>query len=175
MVEERVGHPVDWRPFKHGNRSCSQANSRISWYWSNKKLYIEVPDTQAQAYKDRCQAVSDITVAALHPHQSNPPESVSHMAPDRQASSPFVVNMNLSTNEYPLSPLHSGSQSPEKPGVMVAGGPLQSSYKEIYWCVDRAWSEPRSTKLCSLREHPEIRDDKSLCELLIKEYNRVRA
>ncbi len=175
MVEKRVGHPVDWRPFKHGNRRCPQGNSRISWYWSSKKLYIDVPDAEAQAYKDRCQAVSDIAEAALHPHESNPLESVSHMDPDRQVSSPFVINMNPSTNEYPLSSLPSGSQSPERPGVMVASGPPQRSYKEIYWCVDKAWSEPRSTTLCSLREHPEIRDDKSLCELLIKEYNRVRA
>ena len=174
-VEERVGHPVDWRPFKQGHRTCPPGNSRISWYYSNKKLYIDLPDAQAQAYKDRCQAVSDIAEAALHPSQSNSPESVSHMYPNRQVSSPFVVNINPSTNEYQLSPLPSGSQSPERPGVVVAGGPRQSSYKEIYWCVDRAWTEPRSTKLCSLREQPEISDDKSLCELLIKEYNRVRA
>ena len=97
------------------------------------------------------------------------------MYPDRQVSSPFVININSSTNENELFPLPSGSQSPERPGVLMVGGPPQSSYKEIYWCVDRAWTEPRSTKLCSLREHPEIRDDKSLCEILIKEYNRVRA
>ena len=173
-VEERVGHPVDWRPFKQGQRTCPPGNSRISWY-SNKKLYIDLPDAQAQAYKDRCQAVSDIAETALHPHQSNSPESVSHMYPERQASSPFVVNINPSTNEHELSPLPSGSQSPERPGVLVVGDPPRSSYKEIYWCVDRAWTEPRSTKLCSLREDPEICDDKSLCELLIKEYNRVRA
>lgn len=174
-IEERVGHPVDWRPFKQGHRTCSPGNSRILWYSSNKKLYIDVPDAQAQAYRDRCHAVSDLAEATIHPHQSNSRDSVSHMYPERQASSPFVVNINPSTNEYELPPLPSRSQSPERPGALVAGGPPQRSYKEIYWCVDRAWTEPRSTKLCSLREHPEIRDDKSLCELLIKEYNRVRA
>ena len=174
-VEERLGHPVDWRPFKQGHRSCLPRHSRISWYSSNEKLYIDVPDAQAQAYKDSCQAVSDIAEVPMDPHQSNSSGSVSHMSPDRQVSSPFVVNMNPSINEYELSGLPSGSQDPERPGGMVAGGPLRTSYKEIYWCVDRAWTEPRSTMLCSLREHPEIRDDKSLCELLIKEYNRVRA
>ena len=175
-IEARVGHPVDWRPFKQGHRSCPPGNSRVSWYSysSNKKLYIDVPDAQAQAYKDRCQVVSNIAETVLHPHQSNSHESVSSMYPDRQVSSPFVVTMNPSTSEYGLSPLPSGSQSPERPGLMVTGGPSRSTYKEIYWCVDRAWSEPRSTKLCSLREHPEIRDDRSLCEKLIKEYNRVR-
>ena len=174
-VEEWLGHSVDWRPFKQGHRSCTPGNSRISWYSSNKKLYIDVPDAQAQAYKDSCQAVSDIAEVPLHPHQSNSSGSVSHIYLDRQVSSPFVVNMNSSTNEYELAPSPSGSQNPERPGVLVAGGTPRTSYKEIYWCVDRAWTEPRSTKLCSLRENPDICDDKSLCELLIQEYNRVRA
>ena len=174
-VEERLGHPVDWRPFKQGHRSCLSRHSRISWYSSNEKLYIDVPDAQAQAYKNSCQAVSDIAEVPMHPHQSNSSGSVSHMSPDRRVSSPFVVNMNPLINEYELSGLPSGSQDPERPEGMMARGPLRTSYKEIYWCVNRAWTEPRSTMLCSLREHPEIRDDKSLCELLIKEYNRVRA
>ena len=173
-VEARVGHPVDWRPFKHGHRSCPPGNSRISWYSSNKKLYIDVPDAQAQVYMDRCQAVSDIAEATLHPHQSNSPDSVSHMYPDRQVSSPYVININPSTNEDQLPPLPSGSQSSQRPGITVADSPPRVSHREIYWCVDRAWTEPRSTRLCSLREHPEIRDDESLYELLIKEYNRVR-
>ena len=170
-VEARVGHPVDWRPFKQGHRSCPPGNSRVSWYSSNKKLYIDVPDALAQAYMDRCLAVSDIAEAALYPHQSNSPDAVSHMYPDRQVPSPFVINIDPSTDENQLP---SGSQSPQWSGVTVTDGPPRTSYKEIYWCVDRAWTEPRSTTLCSLQEHPEIRDDKSLCELLIKEYNRVR-
>ena len=51
---------------------------------------------------------------------------------------------------------------------------VQASYKEIYWCVDKAWSEPQRTKLCSLQEHPEIRDDEALYERLIQEYNGIR-
>ena len=179
-VEERLGHPVDWRPFQQGHRSCTPGYSRILWYSSNKKLsnrklYIDVPNAQAQAYKDSCRAVSDFAEVPSHSHQSNPSGFVSHIYPDRQVFSPFLVNMNSSTSEYELALSPSGSQNPERPGVLVGGGPPRTSYKEIYWCVDRAWTEPRSTKLCSLREHPDIRDDKSLCELLIKEYNRVRA
>ena len=166
---------MDWRPFPQGHRLCSPGNARVSWFSSNKQLYIDVPDAQAQAYKDRCQAVSDIAEVPLHPHQSDSPEAALNMYTEPQASSPFVVDINPSNNEHELSPLPAGSQSSGKAGVMVPGGLPRSSYKEIYWCVDRAWTEPRSTKLCSLREHPEIQDDKSLCELLIKEYNKVRA
>ena len=45
---------------------------------------------------------------------------------------------------------------------------------EIYWCVDKAWSEPPITKLCSLQEAKQIFDDKALCERLIKDYNKIR-
>ena len=178
MIEKRVGYPLDWRPFKDGIRWCAQGNSRITWYWSSKKLYIDVPDAQAQAYKDRCQAVSDIAETASHPSQPSP----AYLNSDRQVPSPFVIDMNSSTDGYPLSSLPSGYRRQDRLNEVTDNDSAnqshlsqRNSYKEIYWCVDKAWSEPRSTKLCSLREHPEIRDDKSLCELLIKEYNRVRA
>ncbi len=182
MIEKIVGSPVDWRPFKDVNRSCLQGYSRVSWHWSSTKLYIDVPDDQAQVYKDRCQAVSDIAEPALHPSESSSPGSIPPVHSDRQNLSPFTIEMDSSANNYPPSSLPVGSQSQNRPNDMFNNGPTnqsqnsdQSLHKEIYWCVDRAWSEPRSTSLCSLQQQPELRDDESLCKLLIKEYNRVRA
>ena len=116
---------------------------------------------------------------ALRSHQSNSSESVSYMHPERPRTT-GVLSIRCkyippSTNEYGISPSPSGSQSPERLGVLVASGLPRSSFKGIFWWADRAWTEARRTKLSSLREHPEICDDKSLCELLIKEYNRIRA
>jgi hypothetical protein len=56
--------------------------------------------------------------------------------------------------------------------------------KEIYWCVDKAWSEPKETRLCSLQIEQQptidgqavryIADDSILCQCLLDEYRRVR-
>ena len=43
--------------------------------------------------------------------------------------------------------------------------------KQIYWCVDKAWTEPRVTQL---RPIDQISDDRALCERLVAEYHRVR-
>ena len=180
LVEKRVGHQVSWRPFKDGTRWCPQGYSRISWYWSSTKLYIDVPTTQAEAYKSRCQPISNITEPVSHPSQSGYPGS----SPSGQQvdSNSIAIPTGSSVGGYPWPSLTSGSQSQNARNSLYNNGPVntshlsvQAEYKEIYWCIDRAWSEPRSTKLCSLRENPDICDDESLYESLIKEYNRVRA
>ena len=180
-VETKIGYPVSWWPFKDGNRWCPQGYSRISWYWSTKKLYIDVPDVEAQAYKSRCQAISDITEPASRPSQPSSPGSRLPMDLGHQVPSSFVINVNSSENNNSLSSLPSGSQSQNSLSNSSNNGlenqdipSVQASSKEIYWCVDKAWSEPQSTKLCSLQEHPAIRDDEALYERLIKEYNRIR-
>ena len=180
-IETKIGHPVSWWPFKDGNRWCPQGYSRISWYWSSKKLYIDVPDVEAEAYKSRCQAISDIAEPASRPSQSSSPGSRAPMDLGHQVPSSFAIDVYLSENNYSLSSSPSGSQSQNGLSNLSNNGlenqnhpSEQASYKEIYWCVDKAWSEPQSTKLCSLQEHPGIRDDEALYERLIKEYNGIR-
>jgi hypothetical protein len=46
--------------------------------------------------------------------------------------------------------------------------------KDIHWCVDRSWSEPKETYLCSIQNVHQIRDDSILCQRLKNEYQRVR-
>ena len=180
-VETKIGYPVSWWPFKDGDRWCPQGYIRISWYWSSKKLYIDVPAVEAQAYKSRCQAISDITEPASRPSESSSPGSRPPMDLSHQVPSSFAIDVYSSENNHSLSSLPSGSQSQNRLSNLSNNGlensnipSVQASYKEIYWCVDKAWSEPQSTKLCSLQEPPGIRDDEALYERLIKEYNGIR-
>jgi hypothetical protein len=46
--------------------------------------------------------------------------------------------------------------------------------RDIYWCVDMSWSEPKQTHLCSIQNVDQITNDGILCRRLVKEHQRVR-
>lgn len=179
VVEKWVSHCLDWWPFKNGNRSCPQGYTRISWEWSSECLYIDVPDAVAQAYKETCQPVSHIPQPVSYPPAPSYPSPTDN--PIGIAYSQGGIHLGQPGNDQTGYQLRSDSQnratlqniSTSPPAATGALQP-QNLPKEIYWCVDKAWSEPRITKLCSVQELHRILDDKSLCEHLMKEYNRVR-
>lgn len=45
--------------------------------------------------------------------------------------------------------------------------------KEIYWCVDKCWVEPRQTELCTIKNAEQL-DDSALCTKLADVYHSVR-
>ena len=184
-VENVVGQPVDWWPLSFGARNCPPNHSRISWLWFDQRLYIDVPHASAQAYKSRCQALSDIEMPSFQPPQSSAPGTHTSISGNHRPDS-SAVNTNSPTGDSSASAsrLRSGRRRDnqlDNHSTHTVDQSRRLSYKEIYWCVDKAWTEPRSTILCSLPKHTEvhddgvIRDDESLYRRLLKEYNRVRS
>ena len=182
VIESQVGAPIDWWPLKAVNRSCPQGYMRISWHWSDRMLHVDVPEAQAQVYRKKCRAVSDMADTVLQPPQARPQGTTRVSMAGQRIPSSLNIDPTSSSNAYPLSSLPSGYQRQDGSNDVLhyhsgdeSSRTRQISQDEIYWCVDKAWSEPRSIKLCSLmRKYPEIRDDESLYNLLVKEYNRVR-
>ncbi|KAI4217675.1 MAG: hypothetical protein LQ351_000271 [Letrouitia transgressa] len=179
LVEKWLGHCVDWRPLKNGYRTCSPGFSRISWLWSKKHLYIDVPESLAEAYKQTCRPVSCFTQPVSYPYAPNYPYPAYNSS--QGDFSQIGIDLSSLGKEPTLHQLPSGFQNRDRPpDPSTASFPvvntqhIQNVRKEIYWCVDQAWSEPRITKLCLLQERPRISDDTSLCEHLLREYNRVR-
>ncbi|ERF75939.1 hypothetical protein EPUS_01305 [Endocarpon pusillum Z07020] len=164
---------------KMGTGRVLKAIQEISWEWSSESLYIDVPDPVAQAYKETSQPISHIRQpVSCPPAPSYPPPTHNSK---QIADSQFGMILRPLRNNQTLHQLRSSSPNRGRLGNISAGssastGALQSQNisREIYWCVDKAWSEPRITKLCSVQELHQILDDKSLCEQLMKEYNRVR-
>ncbi|KAI4157901.1 MAG: hypothetical protein LQ342_007906 [Letrouitia transgressa] len=179
LVEKWIGHCVDWRPLENGNRTCPLGFSRISWLWSKKHLYIDVPESLAEAYKETCRPISCFTQPISYPYAPNYPHPTYYSS--QGDFSQIGIDLSSLGKEPTLHPLPSGSRNqgrPPNPSTssfpVINTQQIQNIRKEIYWCVDQAWSEPRVTKLCLLQERPRISDDTSLCEHLLQEYNRVR-
>ena len=178
-IESWIGQQIDWWPLANGERSCPQDYCRISWEWNNRTLWVDVPKSIAQAYKDNCRALAEIPQSSLEPSDPANPSAIGHQESQSIGSSRQGRSARLPARP----PTHSGSQSQPNPSptstpstnsTLSRKPPPRPRDGEIYWCVDKAWSEPRITKLCSLQESKQIIDDKSLCEHLIKDYSRIR-
>lgn len=179
-IESWVGQQIDWWPFANGEKSCPRGYCRISWEWDNRALCIDLPELIAQAYKDNCRALAEIPQSSLEPSDPANPSPVSHQEPQSYGA-PSERRSARDNRSRTQPPIHSGSQSRPTPSLassfpnnvaLASNSPTQDV--EIYWCVDKAWSEPRITKLCSLPQAKQIFDDKALCERLIKDYNKIR-
>ena len=81
------------------------------------------------------------------------------------------------TNNHPQHTRHipstRGSVPKELLGTDHDSGTKLLPPKEIYWCVDKSWVEPRQTQLCAIKNVEQL-DDSALCTKLAKEYQRVR-
>lgn len=178
-LEKWIGHRVDWRPLRDPERACPSGHTRISWLLKRKSLYVDVPDSVAQCYRDTCRPLSCFSQPSSHP------SDLSDSSPTFRSSGGLYsqpgVDLGTLGREPTLTLIPSESHYEEGTVNESIGHSRRISipqmhviWKEIYWCVDQAWSEPRVTRLCSLRERPHISDDVSLCRHLIQEYNRVR-
>ena len=179
QCERWIGCQIDWRPFKDTSRRCPLGCTRISWLYSEDTLYVDVPQAIAETYKQSCRPLScfmqpvtwsgspDSSLPSYHSYRqdfSQPGIDLGTLGKDPTMYS-FPSDSNGRSSDVDTLPNPYKTSSDQKP---------QTKYKEIYWCVDRAWSEPRVTELCNLKEQPDIFDDRSLCQHLTREYNRVR-
>ena len=78
---------------------------------------------------------------------------------------------NQLSAKTPKQSFSSTMVSTENPHLRAASS---SKSKDVFWCVDKAWSEPAQTLLCSIPDKDEFLDDDSLCKRLSQEYDRVR-
>ena len=172
-VEKWARQTLDWRPLRNGERSCSPGNSRISWDWCNMPLYIDVSEAVAQAFKRTCRPISQTIEptsysSAPNAYQAPNGRPPPYFSPQGHGHTPHQSQLSFNSG---ATPQNVSSTSSSITGAVQS----QQSFQEIYWCVDKAWSEPRVTKLCTVLKSHQMIDDKSLCESLIKEYNRIRA
>jgi hypothetical protein len=78
---------------------------------------------------------------------------------------PGARSDTASSATAPQSESHSTSVTTEG----TAHSPCQ-----IYWCVDRSWSEPTRTDLCIITKTRGVRSDSDFFKRLKQDYDRVR-
>ena len=136
--------------------------------WSGHTFHLDMPNAEASAYRKRCTPVSRVPnipeVLPIHETSTGPAGSVSE-----QSSTMDLRRNALPSYTTPQSPPQGrppDSESNEAGGVL----PVERQLK-IYWCVDKVWTEPSQTRLCTLSG---ISNDRQLCKELLDELKNVQ-
>lgn len=162
-VENILQSRVYWWPLKQGLRACPSTHMRIAWNWSGKELSINVPVKDALEYRGSC-----VTLSQPPPYSSRGPFFNSQSSKSNQSQS--TPSQQFTPSQFPQT------SSPPGPSATSTTGTPPGQYsqlRELYWCIDKAWSETPQTWMSPI-DVSRINDDSSLFRLLIREYNRIR-
>ncbi|PVH76106.1 kinase-like protein [Cadophora sp. DSE1049] len=175
-LEEKLGAPIDWKPFASVKRACSPGMTRVLWEWYDEWLEMDLPQDKAEQYRKSCKPLSQITAQ----DRGHPVESF-----DGSGSTIAPEHPNAPTStQGDLSSASSSTTGPSSQALPLSRGavPGTNHFREIYWCVDIPWSERRVTYLMALKvdglsgngEDGRICDDMTLCKVLLQSYNKIR-
>lgn len=131
-------------------------------------LSIDVPEETATAYQMTCLPLSSGSGPILPFSSQNPYLT----APNNSSSGGQNMQLNQLNLGLPNRP--SGSQSSVNNYTGVQNIMGQGTDKELYWCIDKAWSEPRQTLVRTIADLHMLTDDGILCSRLVQEYKSVR-
>jgi len=136
-------------------------------------LSVEVPNLALSRYRIGCVPISQLAPQPTLPQFNSPGSSYQTNQVQTQAGQPgnqSILQKYYSPLGWISNPLPSTTNKTDK----VSNNRVQGiSPEEIYWCVDRAWTEPKRIYLCPIDVEDQM-DDKTLCERLNLEYQRVR-
>ncbi|KAK0516178.1 hypothetical protein JMJ35_000781 [Cladonia borealis] len=164
-VERKLDARIDWWPLAPPSLPCPQGYIRISWEWNKRCLYVDVLETQGIAYRRSCLPISQMPVNSaglpLYGRRSGLTSSASQT---QLTPSGFRPN-----NQQMHPPLRLSEQAPVAP--QSNNSVMQQRSKEIYWCVDKVWTEPSQTLLQS---STQIHNDNALYKFLYQGYMQVQ-
>ena len=136
--------------------------------WNGHTLYVDVPKSQASAYRKHCVPRSRMPNNPDVLRLYNISTTSAGSAPEQSSITGLQGNDAQLQPTLQVSPqeLPPGTHSNQASSVSTA----QQQSREIYWCVDRVWTEPSETWLCVLNQ---ISDDRLLYKLLSDEFRKV--
>ena len=143
--------------------------TKIEAQWSGHTLSVNVPNSQASAYRKRCVPISRIpnnpdVVRLYHISTTSAGSASEQTSITGHRGSDAQLHPTAQVSPQGLQP---GTQSDQAGGVSTA----QQQSREIYWCVDKVWTEPSETWVYILKK---ISDDSLLYKLLSDKFRKVQ-
>lgn len=127
-----------------------------------------MPIRLATLYRSYCVPLSQASSASsVLPLFQRPPASFG-----QSLSSGSHIHTHNTQQPHSTSPAGNHNAS----GIATAAQPNQLNKrnpKELYWCIDRSWSEPPETCMSTI-DVSQLSDDSSLFHQLNMKYNRIR-
>ncbi|KAI1390684.1 kinase-like domain-containing protein [Hypoxylon trugodes] len=161
-AELRLGRSIDWHPLPPLVKPCAEGSERVVWQWGARELSIVLSDRDALYYKLTCVPIfgGGEPILPLSTQQAKVKSTAAHT----QGSSAPPSQPTQSTNN--------SSQEQVQNNPSLTSTPGQS--KQLYWCVDRVFSEPLQTVLFPIREIQGLQDDEQFYLKVNKRFNKVR-
>ena len=118
--------------------------------WSGHTLFVDVPNSEASAYRKRCVPLSRMANNPDILRLYNISTRSAGSAPEQTSTTGLQGNDAQLHPTFQVSPqgLPPGTHSNQAGGVLTA----QQQSREIYWCVDKIWTEPSETWLCTMEQ-----------------------
>ena len=190
-VEKLLDIQFDWRPFSPPVTPCLPGNTRISWKVNQYiilQMGIYLAFADYDSFHKYCEEELNVDVALPMANLYKAkciPLSGTHQRPIRFQMED-INSLGQSTESRSFQPQEAAAQGPPRDlptnsANKVASGttpqtrnsPLKNRFLEVYWCIDKPWSERRITIFCGLSINDSTTDAQFGKELLEK-YNAVR-
>lgn len=139
--------------------------------WSGHTFHYDVPNAEADAYRKICTPVSRIPesheLSSLPSSQETSTEPAGSVS-ERRSTTDL---RRRGSRSYP-TPQGPSRSPPQRTRNSQEGGRIPVGQRlEIYWCVDKVWTDPSQTRLCTLSQ---IRNDRQLCKKLFDNLQKVQ-
>ncbi|UPK95247.1 hypothetical protein LCI18_006182 [Fusarium solani-melongenae] len=163
-IEERIKRQVDWWPFPRPRPRLRPDQFLMTW--EGIELCMSLSQNELDRYKPMCLPRTTRNTPIL-PVANQPAGS----------STQRSTNIPLSNISQP-----GGTNSQHAPGNVALGGAVQSSTtqqssglsRDIYWCIEKIFTEPTENHLFSIPNSEDLKDDKELYDQVNKAISSAR-
>ncbi|EEU36747.1 uncharacterized protein NECHADRAFT_86595 [Fusarium vanettenii 77-13-4] len=155
IIEERIGRRVDWWPFPRPRPKLRPDQFLMTWEWQGIELCMSLSQDELNRYKSMCSPITTNRIPLLP--VANPSTSSSRHVP-------ATVPSNAAFRS-------GGTNSPPTLGNVALGGaavrssaalPTPVPTKDMYWCVEKTFTEPTENHLFPILNSETLHDDEEL-------------
>ncbi|KAH6967782.1 kinase-like domain-containing protein [Ilyonectria sp. MPI-CAGE-AT-0026] len=154
-VEKLAGRLIDWTPFRRPRPVLRPDQFMMMWQWGGHELSMSLSQDELDRYKPTCLPRTTNNTPLL-PVANNQAGSSRH----------GVVNIPLNTMGQPANmgsqPTHGNAPLPGITGHPTMPLPTPGASKDMYWCVEKVFTEPAETHLFPIINTDTLNDDQEL-------------
>ncbi|KAL6399804.1 serine/threonine protein kinase [Ilyonectria robusta] len=154
-MEKLTGRPIDWTPFRRPRQVLRPDQFMMTWQWGGHELSISLSQDELDRYKPICLPRTTNNTPLL-PVANNQAASSQH----------GFFNIPLNTMGHPANigsqPTHGNAPLPGIMGHPSTPLPTPGPSKDMYWCVEKVFTEPAETHLFPIVNTNTLNDDQEL-------------
>ncbi|KAF5599972.1 serine threonine kinase [Fusarium pseudoanthophilum] len=148
-VEEWTGRPIDWAPFRQPLPRLDAGGCMATWKWHEVELALALSQDEFDRYKATCFPVTTNNVPLLPLTQQG--------FQVQQAAKPSSSTQPINLGQPSQSSLGTNAMT----STISSGLRTTVNTKDIYWCIERNFTEPTEIYLSPV-QNAESLDDEQL-------------